>query len=125
MNKLVLNEELFNDIVDIIVPEVQTDIVLDRVDTEARMTPNLGNDTGVSNLIIEAINSEWETIAEYNSLIANLGNNVDMIPVIQDIVAEENKHIGQLQQILLQISPNVQNIDLGEQEAVEQLDQKV
>lgn len=48
-----------------------------------------------------------------------------MIPVIQDIVAEENTHIGQLQQILLQISPNVQNIEKGEIEGEEQLQETI
>ena len=101
MNKLVLNEELFDDVVDIIVPEVETNVSLKKVNVDSKETPNPGNDTGVSNLIIHAINGEWDTIAEYNALISNLGNNPDMIPVIQDVVVEENKHIGQLQQILL------------------------
>lgn len=125
MTKLVLNEELFDDVVDIIVPEVETNVALKKVNVDSKETPNPGNDTGVSNLIIHAINGEWDTIAEYNSLISNLGNNPDMIPVIQDIVAEENKHIGQLQQILLQISPNVSNIDSGEEEAVGQMQEVI
>ena len=97
MTKLVLNEDLFDDVVDIIVPDVEANVSLKTVNVDSKETPNPGNDTGVSNLIIHAINGEWDTIAEYNSLISNLGNNPDMIPVIQDIVAEENKHIGQLQ----------------------------
>ena len=101
MKKLILNEELFDDVVDIIVPEVEANFSVIDTESSVKETPNPGNDTGVSNLIIKAINSEWDTIAEYNELIANLGNNSDMIPVIQDIVAEENTHIGQLQQILL------------------------
>ena len=125
MTKLVLNEDLFDDVVDIVVPEVETNVALKKVNVDSKETPNPGNDTGVSNLIIHAINGEWDTIAEYNALISNLGNNPDMIPVIQDIVAEENKHIGQLQQILLQISPNVSNIDSGEEEAVGQMQEVI
>ena len=123
--KFILNEDLFDDVVDIIVPDVETDFTVNTIDSKITETPNLGNDTGVSNLIIKAINSEWDTIAEYNELIANLGNNSDMIPVIQDIVAEENTHIGQLQQILLQISPNVQNIEKGEIEGEKQLQETI
>jgi len=101
MKKLVLNEDLFDDVVEVIVPEAEANFSVIDVESSSKETPNPGTDTGVSNLIIKAINSEWDTIAEYNELIANLGNNSDMIPVIQDIVAEENTHIGQLQQILL------------------------
>lgn len=125
MKKLVLNEDLFDDVVDVVVPEVEANFSVIDVESSSKETPNPGNDTGVSNLIIKAINSEWDTIAEYNELIANLGNNPDMIPVIQDIVAEENTHIGQLQQILLQISPNVQNIEKGEVEGEEQLQETI
>jgi len=101
MKKLVLDEGLFDDIIEPMIPE--TEATIEVIDTEkySNETPNPGMDTGLSNLIIKAINGEWDTIAEYNELIANLGNNSDMISVIQDIVAEENTHIGQLQEILL------------------------
>lgn len=125
MKKLVLNEDLFDDVVEVIVPEAEANFSVIDVESSSKETPNPGTDTGVSNLIIKAINSEWDTIAEYNELIANLGNNSDMIPVIQDIVAEENTHIGQLQQILLQISPNVQNIEKGEIEGEKQLQETI
>lgn len=121
MKKLVLDEGLFDDIIEPMIPE--TGATIEVIDTEkySNETPDPGIDTGLSNLIIKAINGEWDTIAEYNELIANLGSNPDMIPVIQDIVAEENTHIGQLQEILLQISPNVQNIEKGELEGTKQL----
>ena len=125
MKKLVLNEDLFDDVVDIVVPDVETDFAIDTIDSSITETPDLGNDLGVSNAIIDAINDEWEAISKYNSLLANLTNNPEMIPIIQDIIAEENTHVGQLQQILLQISPNVQNINIGEEEASEQLDSTI
>lgn len=125
MKKLVLNEDLFDDVVDIVVPDVETNFAVDTIDSSITETPDLGNDLGVSNAIIDAINDEWEAISKYNNLLANLTNNPEMVPIIQDIIAEENTHVGQLQQILLQISPNVQNINIGVAEASEQLDSTI
>lgn len=125
MKKLVLNEDLFDDVVDIIVPDVETDFSVQEIESNITETPDLGNDLGVSNAIIDAINDEWEAISKYNNLLANLTNNPEMIPIIQDIIAEENTHVGQLQQILLQISPNVQNIEKGEIEGEEQLQETI
>ena len=79
-------------------------------------------DTGIANEINSLIRDEYETIEKYNNIVPNLENYQDMIPVIQDIVAEENTHVGQLQKLLGVISPNVENINKGEEEAQEQLD---
>ena len=117
--KLILNEDLFDDVDSFVVPEIEIEPI--KIEDTNKETPE-GIDIGVSNLLINAINDEWETIAYYNDIIANLQNHEDMIPVIQDIVAEENKHVGQLQKILLQISPNVSNILQGEEEASQQME---
>ena len=86
-------------------------------------TPQTANDTGLANMLIHAINGEWETISEYNDILTVIRNNnqLDMIPVIEDILSEENKHVGQLQKILETISGNVADISEGEQEASEQM----
>lgn len=85
--------------------------------------PQPGTDTTISNMLIDNINGEWDTIAKYNDMISALeqAGNEDLIPVIKDIIVEENKHIGQLQQCLKTISPNTEEIDNGEVEAEEQL----
>ena len=90
---------------------------------ESERVPQTENEVGLSNLIIQEINGEWETIQHYNDLIAlmRLQGYDDMIDVISDIVAEENTHIGQLQKCLQVISPNVSKIEAGETEAMEQL----
>ena len=74
-------------------------------------------------MLIHAINGEWETISEYNDILTVIKNNnqLDMIPVVEDILSEENKHVGQLQKILETISGNVADISEGEQEASEQM----
>ena len=86
-------------------------------------TPQTANDTGLANMLIHAINGEWETISEYNDILTVIRNNnqLDMIPVVEDILSEENKHVGQLQKILETISGNVADISEGEQEASEQM----
>ena len=90
---------------------------------ESERVPQTENEVGLSNLIIQEINGEWETIQHYNDLISLMRAQGydDMIDVISDIVAEENTHIGQLQKCLQIISPNVSKIEAGETEAIEQL----
>lgn len=90
---------------------------------ESERVPQTENEVGLSNLIIQEINGEWETIQHYNDLISLMRAQGydDMIDVISDIVAEENTHIGQLQKCLQVISPNVSKIEAGETEAIEQL----
>ena len=86
-------------------------------------TPAPGTDTGLANLIIDAINDEWEAISGYNDLIEVMSRegHEDMVKVINDIANEENTHVGQLQEILKTISSNVENIDDGASEAANQL----
>lgn len=80
---------------------------------ESERVPQTENEVGLSNMIIQEINGEWETIQHYNDLIALMRAHGydDMVDVISDIVAEENTHIGQLQKCLQVISPNVSKID--------------
>lgn len=116
MGKLILNEDIFDSFV---VPDVETEFV---IEDETPDPPEIGYDTGLSVLLIDAINDEWNTIAKYNTLLANLQDE-DMVTVITDIVAEENTHVGQLQKILHTISPNVENIEKGELEADKQIEE--
>ena len=90
--------------------------------------PSQGTDTGVANELISLINDEWEAIEGYNNAIATLRANVqnnsfyaDAVKVLEEISAEENTHVGQLQEILKQISPNAEEIDKGKKEAKSQL----
>lgn len=90
--------------------------------------PSEGSDTGVAAELIALINDEWEAIQGYNNAIATLrtviNNNpfyADAIRVLEEISAEENTHVGQLQEVLKQISPNAAEIQKGTQEARTQL----
>ena len=90
--------------------------------------PKDGSDTGVADMLISAINDEWSTIQRYNSMIATLRTEMSgnpayeqFIAVIEEINNEENKHVGQLQEVLKQISPNANSIQDGEEEGAAQL----
>lgn len=75
------------------------------------------------------IKDEQEAISGYNAFIMWINDNPaqfssipgDIKAVINDIIAEENKHIGQLQTLLSYVNPHQQDIVDGEQEASHQL----
>lgn len=116
---MILNEDLF-DIPSEVVISDDTSLTSQSIEPQA---PDSAEDNGLSNLIITEINGEWDTIKNYNQLLISLEQfgHEEFNDVIQDIIREENKHIGQLQTILETISPNVSEIDSGEMEAEEQL----
>lgn len=90
--------------------------------------PAEGADTGVASELIALINDEWEAIQGYNNAIASLRAASEENPfyeeaikVLEEISAEENVHVGQLQELLKHVSPNAAEIQKGTQEAKSQL----
>ena len=85
--------------------------------------PNEGAEYGLSELLNIAIQHELETVNEYNVLALNARAEGfdDIASVIDEINTEENKHIGQLQELLKLVSPNAQAIVAGETEASDDL----
>ena len=90
--------------------------------------PAEGSDTGIAQELIALINDEWEAIQGYTNAIANLRANLssnpfyeDAIKVLEEISAEENAHVGQIQEVLQRISPNTAEIEKGKKEAKNQL----
>ena len=79
--------------------------------------------TGLTMMISDAIKAEWDTINQYNSMIATLKeeNKNEVIDILNDIVNEEMIHVGQLQKVLELINPDFDNIEKGKEEAEEQL----
>ena len=118
-SKLFLDESLF----DSTSMKYDDDFSETELPPESLQGPTSGSDSGVTDLVITAINDEWEAIRTYNSIIETLKyeapNNDDYVRFIQilnDINAEENKHVGQLQEILQRLSPNAKFIDKGRDE---------
>lgn len=87
--------------------------------------PGTGINNGISDLLLSLINEENNTIRDYNNFIVNLDSHPEFIPVIEDITNEEMKHVGQLQTLLSKISPNVEEIENGKEEAEEQLNESM
>lgn len=85
--------------------------------------PAEGAEFALADLINTAMQSELTTVNEYNTLALNARAEGfdDIASVIDEINTEENKHIGQLQELLKTISPNARAIDAGETEGADQL----
>lgn len=130
-----LDEALFDDEVDSFftkdTPSVMNEFDDDFSDHDIEDVlpgPTEGSDTGVASEIISLINDEWEAIQGYNNAIASLRTFINENPiyenainVLSEIAAEENVHVGQLQEVLKMISPNAHEIERGEKEAKTQL----
>lgn len=122
--KIKLDEDFFDDIhVIAIEPGIGDPLKIPGVDVdnEPLPGPETGADSGLSELLIDLINDEWEAIQGYNTFKANVGEHTEFIPLIDDIAAEENNHVGMLQKMLATLSPNVNNIAEGEAEAQNEL----
>lgn len=111
-------KEDFDEVVAIEVPDVIADIKEDELTPSG---PAIGEDTGIADLLLNLINGENDTIRDYNTFKANLDSHPEFISVIDDIANEENNHVGMLQTLLKQISPNVETIKQGEAEAEKDL----
>lgn len=98
--------------------------ILKESDTKSISGPTIGPEAGFTAMLIEAINGEWDTVNLYNSIAMNAreAGFEDIAKVLDEINTEENKHIGQLQELLKTISPNATAIADGEQEAKEMID---
>ena len=80
---------------------------------------------GISMIINNLIKDEYEAIDAYNSAITtfkSIGNSDDAISVLNDIVAEENIHVGQLQRLMELFDPNADKVSDGVEEASEQIE---
>lgn len=98
-----------------------TDSLKEAADSDA-IVSDLSN-SGIASMIIGAINDEWEAIDYYNSMIvtAESEGKSDVANIANDILKEENIHVGQLQKLLSMINPETEAIADGEDEAEEQL----
>ena len=107
-------------------------------------TPENPEDMYVANTLNKLTIGEYDTINQYNDFLLTVHNMVtrpegiseedfkpQMCPeleasieaVIKDILVEENKHVGQLQELLKAVSPNAENIEAGVDEAKEQVEE--
>lgn len=90
-------------------------------DFELPIEQDAAVETGLADIIISSINKKWDSVRDFNSIIVNLKETGydDYVPIIEEILEEENNHIGKLQHIVELLSPVTTNIDDGKQEAEE------
>ena len=74
---------------------------------------------GIADMLMNAINDEYETIASYNMIIANLNEAgyPDLAAVISHINEEEQIHVGMIQHALEKISEQAKKVEEGRVEA--------
>ena len=108
-----LNEDMFDDI-ELEIPDVEVETIeASKLEPEG---PELGEDTGIANLIHDLIIDENEAIQGYNNAAANMESYPELVEIMHNIAGEEYAHIGELQKALELLSPNVANIEEGEVE---------
>ena len=81
-------------------------------------------DLGVAQVLSSLVQSEWSTVGEYKSAIATLtalGGHAAEIKVLEDVIAEEMAHIGQLGACASGPAPEVSEIESGKDEAEAQM----
>jgi hypothetical protein len=79
---------------------------------------------GVSQVFSALVQSEWRAVDEYKSAIATLtalGGHEAEIKVLEDVIAEEMTHIGQLEACAYGTAPEVSEIESGRDEAEAQM----
>lgn len=80
-------------------------------------------DNGLSSVVNALIQDEWQAIQGYKDAIVNFetSGNQEYTKILDDILNEENVHVGQLQSLLASIDSSAKEIKTGEQEAASQL----
>lgn len=117
-NKIVLSEDLAVD-------ENEEVKVEDEIEVEDNEVTDKLLDNAIASMINKLIIDEFEAIDGYNSAISTIISEMPdspIIDVLNDIIAEENVHVGQLQRALLLVSTPAQDIEKGTEEGKEQID---
>ena len=118
MESIIKNYTMTGDNYDESLHEDVTDVV-----TDTLSGPTEGPESGLSALLNEAVQDEFKTIQMYNDIAvsARAEGFEDIATVVDEINTEENKHVGQLQELLKTVSPNAKAIDTGEIEGQQQI----
>ena len=95
---------------------------LNESETDAE-TIETGAAVGMAAVVSDLIKDEYEAIDAYNSAIATAEAEGfgDAVKVLTEIQAEENLHVGQLQEVMKMFDPNADKVEEGQQEGAEQL----
>lgn len=118
MESIIKNYTMTGDNFDESLQEDVTDVVIDTLSG-----PTEGPESGLASLLNTAVQDEFKTIQMYNDIAvsARAEGFEDIATVVDEINTEENKHVGQLQELLKTVSPNAKAIDTGEIEGKQQV----
>ena len=85
--------------------------------------PN-NQDNGLIALVNSLIQDEFDAIQQYKDAITNFAanNKTELTTVLQDILDEENIHVGQLETLLKSLDTSAESIEQGKQEGQEQIE---
>lgn len=89
--------------------------------SEENTVEEFGPKLGITDMLLQAVNDENETIQFYNNLVATCISEgfEDIANVIKHINEEENIHVGMLQHAMTTLSEQAKEIDKGVSEAEE------
>ncbi len=93
---------------------------------EGEESPATPMDSGIAMMINSLIQDEWQAIDGYTSAIRTLQEqnaHPEMIKTLEDIMNEENVHVGQLQLLMGIVAPTTDSISKGEEEASHQVEE--
>lgn len=82
------------------------------IETANSQLPETDDDRGVAHLLLNAISNTTDSISMFNDIIANTDSE-GIISIINEILLDENRHLGLLQSALEVVSPNANAIDDG------------
>lgn len=110
-----LNENMFDDVIEIEqeIPDVEiSPVTVDEIKPEG---PDTGVDTGVANYLMDLIKKEYDLIQEYNYAVSTAEEYgfTDFVETFRNIANQEMLHVGSLEALLGNVSPNTENIEIG------------
>lgn len=123
---MILDESIFNEEEQVLPdakPAEPIVVSTEVVEAEPESGPEPGPAVGVAEMLMNLIKDELEAIQGYNTFLATINEQEEfeeLKATIEHINSEENKHVGELQYLLQLVSPNAQNIDMGQKEAEEE-----
>lgn len=84
------------------------------------MEDNLTN--GISSILIQAINREWETVSFYKDVIVNTSDNESFVSIVNDIIETCHINIGKLEAMLNSLDGSSDAVEDGKSEAEDIID---
>ena len=81
--------------------------------------------SAVADMIISAINTKYEHIRELNSIVTTLEEcgRSEFVGLIKEILENEHKMIGQLQETVKEVSPEAEEVEVGKEEVEDSLNE--